>query len=55
MREDIIMQNDEKSNHKYVFVCGLPRSGTSVLGRNISRLENCTALKNTGVLEDEGQ
>ena len=49
------MQNDEKSNHKYVFVCGLPRSGTSVLGRNISRLENCTALKNTGVLEDEGQ
>jgi hypothetical protein len=38
-----------------VFVCGLPRSGTSVLGRNIGRLENCTGLTNTGALEDEGQ
>ena len=39
---------------KYVFVCGLPRSGTSVLGRNIARMKNCTGLQNTGVLEDEG-
>jgi len=38
-----------------VFVCGQARSGTSVLGRNIARLENCTGLKNTGVLQDEGQ
>jgi Sulfotransferase family len=49
------MQNDHKSNYKYVFVCGLPRSGTSVFGRNVARLENCTGLTNTGVLEDEGQ
>src|SRR6059058_6090876 len=42
-------------NPKYVFVCGLGRSGTSVLGRNVARLENCTGFKNTGVLEDEGQ
>jgi Sulfotransferase family len=49
------MQNDDKSNYKYVFVCGLPRSGTSVFGRNVGRLENCTGLTNTGVLEDEGQ
>jgi hypothetical protein len=49
------MQNDDKSNYKYVFVCGLQRSGTSVLGRNIARLENCTGFKNTGVLQDEGQ
>jgi hypothetical protein len=40
---------------KYVFVCGLQRSGTSVLARNIARLENCTSFKNTGVLQDEGQ
>lgn len=49
------MQNDYRSNCKYVFVCGLPRSGTSVLGRNVARLENCSGLKNTGNLEDEGQ
>lgn len=41
--------------YKYVFVCGLHRSGTSVLGRNIARLENSTGFKNTGILMDEGQ
>jgi hypothetical protein len=51
----MIMQNNDGTNCKYVFVCGLPRSGTSVLARNIGRLHNCTGLKNTGVLEDEGQ
>jgi Sulfotransferase family len=45
----------DKSNRKYVFVCGLPRSGTSILGRNIARMENCTGLYDTGVLEDEGR
>ncbi len=49
------MQNDDRSNCKYVFVCGLARSGTSVIARNIGRLHNCTGLKDTGVLEDEGQ
>jgi hypothetical protein len=44
-----------QSIRKYVFVCGLARSGTSLLGRNIARLEDCTGLKNTGVFEDEGQ
>src|SRR5712691_10608496 len=50
-----MLQDDERDNRKYVFVCGLPRSGPSLLGRNIGRLENCTDLKNTGVIEDEGQ
>ena len=45
----------DDNNRKYVFVCGLPRSGTSVLGRNIARMENCTGLKDTGALEDEGR
>jgi hypothetical protein len=49
------MQNVNENNYKYVFVCGLQRSGTSMLGRNIARLENCTGFKNTGVLQDEGQ
>lgn len=47
--------NADQIHHKYVFVCGLGRSGTSVLGRNIARLEDCSGFKNTGVLEDEGQ
>jgi len=49
------MQNDDRNNYKYVFVCGLHRSGTSMLGRNIARLENCTGFKNTGADMDEGQ
>jgi len=53
--QNTIMQNDDKTNYKYVFVCGLQRSGTSMLGRNIARLESCTGFKNTGVLQDEGQ
>jgi Sulfotransferase family len=40
---------------RYVFICGLHRSGTSVLGRNIARMENCTGFKETGAIEDEGQ
>jgi hypothetical protein len=49
------MPTNEMSHYKYVFVCGLQRSGTSVLGRNIARFENCTGFKNTGALMDEGQ
>jgi hypothetical protein len=45
----------QDGDYKYVFVCGLARSGTSVLGRNIARLDNCTGFKNTGAGSDEGQ
>jgi hypothetical protein len=31
--------------YKYVFVCGLNRSGTTLLGSNIEKLENCTGFK----------
>jgi hypothetical protein len=50
-----MMIDAERQSFKYVFVCGLPRSGTSLLGRNIARLENCTGLQETGVIEDEGR
>jgi hypothetical protein len=44
-----------ENKRKYVFVCGLPRSGTSILGRNVARMEDCTGFQHTGVLEDEGR
>jgi len=55
MKQNSTMRNIDENNYKYVFVCGLQRSGTSVLGRNVARLANCTGFKNTGVLQDEGQ
>ena len=55
MNETTDPPNGDQSRRKYVFVGGSPRSGTSLLGRNIARLEDCTGLKNTGVFEDEGQ
>jgi Sulfotransferase family len=51
----IAVQDDPKPDRKYVFICGMPRSGTSMLGRNVGRLADCTDLKNTGTIEDEGQ
>src|SRR6266487_5732925 len=54
MMESMVARNSDHGRVKYVFVCGLPRSGTSLLGRNIARLESCTGLRDTGVLEDEG-
>ncbi len=49
------IQEVDTNGHRYVFICGLHRSGTSVLGRNITKLEDCTGFKDTGVVEDEGQ
>ena len=55
MDKSLSPQSDDQPSWKYIFVCGLPRSGTSILGRNIARMENCTGFRNTGVLEDEGR
>ncbi|PYK42653.1 MAG: hypothetical protein DME46_09785 [Verrucomicrobia bacterium] len=49
------MRGENQLDRKYVFICGMPRSGTSMLGRNVGRLQDCTDLKNTGTIEDEGQ
>ena len=40
---------------KHVFVCGLHRSGTTILAKSIGDFENCTLFRDTGVLMDEGQ
>lgn len=48
------MQSDVKNNRKYVFVCGLHRSGTSALGRTIGELEDATGLTTTsGYMEGQ--
>ncbi|HWX15000.1 MAG TPA: sulfotransferase [Chthoniobacterales bacterium] len=49
------LRDGDDIERRYVFICGLHRSGTSLLGRNVARLENCTGFKGTGVIEDEGQ
>jgi len=49
------IQDGNDIGPRYVFICGLHRSGTSLLGRNVARLENCAGFKDTGVIEDEGQ
>jgi len=51
----MINAQEANDNGRYVFICGLHRSGTSVLGRNIARMENCTGFEDTGAIEDEGQ
>src|ERR1700751_2347042 len=49
-------ENIEKRDYKYVFVCGMPRSGTSVLYRSIAGFENCTGFENMPAsLPKEGQ
>jgi Sulfotransferase family len=49
------MKDHTEFDHTYVFICGMPRSGTTILGRNVGRLVDCTDLKNTGTRADEGQ
>jgi hypothetical protein len=49
------VQDRTDIGQRYVFICGLHRSGTSLLGRNIAKLEECTGFKDTGATEDEGQ
>jgi hypothetical protein len=42
-------------SHKFVFLCGLHRSGTSPLFRILREHPQISGFRNTGVPEDEGQ
>lgn len=60
-RENLLMSSrtvvKEKTNlnPKYVFLCGLHRSGTTVLAKCIGQFDDSTGLEDTGVAMDEGQ
>ena len=41
--------------HKFIFICGLHRSGTSLLYKILNEQSNMSALNNTNEIEDEGQ
>ncbi|HKY19210.1 MAG TPA: sulfotransferase [Rhizomicrobium sp.] len=43
------------ANRRHVFVCGLHRSGTSLIARSLAQHPQVSGFKNTGVIEDEGQ
>jgi len=42
-------------DNKYLFIGGLHRSGTTLLGRLLDQHPEISSLGNTGVIEDEGQ
>lgn len=42
-------------NRRYLFICGLHRSGTSLITRTLAQHPSISGFKDTGVIEDEGQ
>lgn len=45
----------EIKKHKFIFICGLHRSGTSLLYKILKEQKDISGLENTNVIEDEGQ
>src|SRR5262245_38005823 len=43
------------SAHRFVFVGGLHRSGTTLIARALARHSSVSGFRNTGAIEDEGQ
>jgi len=44
-----------QAGHRYLFVCGLHRSGTTLITRGLAQHPQISGFRNTGVIEDEGQ
>ncbi len=43
------------TNHKFIFICGLHRSGTSLLHKILRNQKDISGFENTPAIEDEGQ
>ena len=43
------------NNHKFIFICGLHRSGTSLLYKILKEQDAISGMEDTQVIEDEGQ
>ena len=48
------MEKTKLSDHRYIFVCGLHRSGTSVLFRSLRDHPEVSGFQGTPSPEDEG-
>lgn len=57
LNSSVNMSNKNTRSVKHVFVCGLHRSGTTILAQQIGQLKNCTGFGSTGagIFLDEGQ
>jgi sulfotransferase family protein len=49
------MANNSHESHRFLFIAGLHRSGTSILFRCLREHPQISGFRNTGVPEDEGQ
>ena len=46
---------NKMEQHKFIFICGLHRSGTSLLYKILKNQKTISGFKNTTAIEDEGQ
>lgn len=46
---------EKNQKHKFIFICGLHRSGTSLLFKILKNQNNISGFENTNSIEDEGQ
>jgi len=46
---------DKIQKHKFIFICGLHRSGTSLLYKILKEQKSISGFENTNAMEDEGQ
>jgi len=46
---------NKMQQHKFIFICGLHRSGTSLLYKILKNQKTISGFKNTTAIEDEGQ
>jgi Sulfotransferase family len=53
--ESDVTSANQAGPRRYVFICGLHRSGTTALARTLATIEECTVFTHTTALMDEGQ